>query len=61
MENTEKWTDESPASFKKTTTTIPSDKCVILKQDGSWDVVDCTQSKHVLCKRGIRAVAWPAE
>ena len=51
MENTDKWTDDSPASFKKLSV-IPSDKCVIMKQDGSWDVVDCTQAKYVVCKRG---------
>ena len=54
MGNTEKWTDESPVSFSKTAAVISTSECVILKQDDSWDVVDCTQRKHVLCKRSKR-------
>ena len=55
MESNQRWTDDSLLSFNKIGSIIPSDKCVVLKQDGSWDVVDCTEPKHILCKRGIYA------
>ena len=54
MESTGNWTDESRVSFSKIASAISSDKCVILKQDGSWDMVDCTQPKRVVCKRGTK-------
>ena len=54
MENNKSWTDESSVSFTKLVNVVPADKCVILKQDGSWEIVDCTQPKYVVCKRGER-------
>jgi hypothetical protein len=52
MASVETWTDESRLSFTNITNTVPSNKCVVLKRDGLWAIVDCAEAKHVLCKRG---------
>ena len=52
MYNTTHWTDGSVYVYNNFANLDSIDGCPFLRMDGVWDVGDCGNITHTLCKRG---------
>ena len=52
MKETETWTDGATVKDNLLAESLPENKCVVLKSNGSWIIVDCEEPKFFVCMRG---------
>ena len=52
MHNASKWTDGSKVLFQNFANLYSSTGCPVLRNDGSWLIKACNETRAVLCKRG---------
>ena len=52
MGDTATWTGGVPVTTNLLTQPLPADKCVVLKANREWGMVDCEEPKFFVCVRG---------
>ena len=54
MGDTATWTGGVPVTTNLLTQPLPADKCVVLKANREWGMVDCEEPKFFVCVRGAQ-------
>ena len=52
MGDTDAWTHGGSLGANRLNQPLPVNKCVVLTANEEWEMVDCEESKFVVCTRG---------